>query len=296
MKELIGPRRANAPLRADITLGETATTIRLLEKGVAVLNGPWTIHLSFDDSLIDGRGNWKNVCRFADRDAHHREYERRLAGGMRHQRQVTICPRDGVALLADTVLARRRGRWQIEIAVEFSPNVRLAPMMETCELRFAVEHLRGLLIPLAFPEWRQDRRVEGSITISEQRVTFALNVVGQAVFFPLFFAFWARDTVHGTPQNDGQFTSEFPPYTWRHLTVSECLNRVANDQAVGFRVQIGDRQWVLYRSLTPPANRAVLGKNLISESLLGRFKPDGTISPLVEVELDDDDDQGESSG
>jgi hypothetical protein len=60
---------------------------------------------------------------------------------------------------------------------------------------------------------------------------------------------------------------------------------------VGFRIQVEHRQWLLYRSLTRPANRAVLGHNLISESLFARFTARGRVIPLVEVELDE---QGDS--
>ena len=74
------------------------------------------------------------------------------------------------------------------------------------------------------------------------------------------------------------------PVTWRQLTIAEKLQRVAPDQAVGFRVQKGKKQWLIYRSLTERANRTLLGQNLCSDSLIASFRRDGTTETLVEIE------------
>jgi hypothetical protein len=49
-------------------------------------------------------------------------------------------------------------------------------------------------------------------------------------------------------------------------------------------VQIGRLQWLVYRSLAQPAVRTVLGKNLLSEFLVGRFLSDGKVDTLLEIE------------
>ena len=54
--------------------------------------------------------------------------------------------------------------------------------------------------------------------------------------------------------------------------------------AAGFRVQVSGRQWLGYRSLCPRANRTLLGHNLSTEMLVGRFTKDGLVEPLVEIE------------
>ena len=50
------------------------------------------------------------------------------------------------------------------------------------------------------------------------------------------------------------------------------LQVVPRDVAVGFRAQSGDDQWLVYRSLGPAGNRAVLGQNISSEFYAGRFQ------------------------
>ena len=72
--------------------------------------------------------------------------------------------------------------------------------------------------------------------------------------------------------------------TWRQLTVAEQRQNQPRDVAAGYRVQFGSRQWLIYRSLTPPANRTVLGMNLSTDFFLGRFGRDGETNTIVEVE------------
>ena len=73
-------------------------------------------------------------------------------------------------------------------------------------------------------------------------------------------------------------------FTWRQLAVAEERQNVPLDVAVGYRVQFGKEQWLIYRSLTPARNRTVMGHNLATEFLIGRFGRDGSVTPLIEVE------------
>ena len=54
--------------------------------------------------------------------------------------------------------------------------------------------------------------------------------------------------------------------------------------AVGYRVAVAKRQWLIYRSLAAKANRTLLGHNLSSELLVARFAPDGEVETLVEID------------
>lgn len=285
---VIGSRRKAAPFRAELSLGPEEFLCRLWASGRLLLDGRWSAQVSFDGISPAANSRWEQVCEFADREAYHREYERRCSRRIRHQRQITLCPRDGIAVLADTFLGPRSGRWGVEISLRFAEEVHLSSAGETYELRLATDSWQGVAIPLSFPEWRQIPTV-GSLRVAGRELNIRYEIQGRGCYLPLFLAIWPTSPDQLSEPSEGPSSDRYPPLTWRHLTVSECLRKVADDEAVGYRIQIGDRQWVLYRSLTPPANRAVLGKNLISESLLGRFKSDGTIWPLVEVELEEDD-------
>jgi len=72
--------------------------------------------------------------------------------------------------------------------------------------------------------------------------------------------------------------------TWRHLTVGQQRQIAPDDVAVGYRVQVGKSQWLVYRSLAPAAIRTVLGQNVMHEFLVGRFHADGHVETLLEIE------------
>ena len=77
------------------------------------------------------------------------------------------------------------------------------------------------------------------------------------------------------------------PRTWRQLTISEMLQVVPRDLAVGFRAQSGGDQWLVYRSLGPAGNRAVLGQNISCEFYAGRFREeDGLVTEWIEIEAE----------
>ncbi|MGB9687859.1 hypothetical protein [Thermogutta sp.] len=265
---------------------EMAYTVNLA--GESIIAGEWNSSVEVDGEIPTPTSPWKEVCQFADREAHHREFERRLTPGIRQQRQITVCPIDGFVLFAETFLSTRQRTWMYSLSFAVSPAIQPRAAAETHEILVDGTGVKGLLLPLAFPEWKQGFN-QGSIMIIDNEIRVTYRVAARRFYFPVFLTLWRVDHQAATAKDALNRTDTFPELTWRHLTVSECLRKVSSDEAVGYRIQIGDRQWVLYRSLTPPANRAVLGKNLISESLLGRFKPNGTVAPLVEVELDDED-------
>jgi len=74
------------------------------------------------------------------------------------------------------------------------------------------------------------------------------------------------------------------PRTWRRLTVAECRAIQGPGIAVGYRVQVGRQQWLIYRSLARTANRSVLGQNLSQEFVAARFDTHGRIEALIEIE------------
>jgi hypothetical protein len=74
------------------------------------------------------------------------------------------------------------------------------------------------------------------------------------------------------------------PFTWRRLTVAEDLAMQPADVAVGYRMQIGGEQWLVYRTLADAAPRTLLGQHLSSDFYFGRFDTEGEVEDLVEVE------------
>jgi hypothetical protein len=128
----------------------------------------------------------------------------------------------------------------------------------------------ALVLPLALPEWRHDRRY-GTLVGEQGGLILRHAGEGCGLVAPLFFDLDRRRRHRAA--------------TWRQLTVAEDLKVVPRDVAVGYRVQVGRQQWLIYRSLRPPgASRTVLGQNLSSEFLAARFRPDGDVESLLEIE------------
>ncbi len=292
MKETLGPKTSRRSLRAEVSVdGQDWQSAIMLAKYPIIT--AWMTTLKSGDRQLTPTSPWREVCRFDDRQVSHREYERRLSGGIRHQRQVTLCPRDDLFLVAETFLASRVTTWEYELRLGLSPGAAVRSLPETYELALAVGDYAGAVLPLVFPEWKS-LTPQGDLVFEKNQIVARYATTGRAFFFPLCFIFWKDARAVGdSPSARVSANGQTPPLTWRQLTVSECLRKVSADEAVGFRFQVEKRQWLLYRSLTRPANRALLGHNLISEFLLARFTPKGQVIPLIEVELDE---ESESNG
>jgi hypothetical protein len=124
-------------------------------------------------------------------------------------------------------------------------------------------------MPLGLPEWRGATR-NGALRMCEEGLELEHRTEAPAAFAPLIFDLEPRRLNK--------------PVTWRQLTVAEELAIQPPHVASAYRAQFGKKQWLIYRSLAPPANRTVLGHNLCSEFLCGRFDRDGDVRGLVEIE------------
>ena len=140
---------------------------------------------------------------------------------------------------------------------------------ETREVFLSGQRRRARVLPLALNEWKSDAR-GGFFGCEKDGLELHLAGQGRSLYAPLFFDL-----------NPRRFNRQL---TWRRLTVAEDLKIQPRDRAVGYRVQIGHEQWVIYRSLTGKASRTLLGINIFNEFALGRFDRSGEMEPMLEVE------------
>src|SRR5690606_38240506 len=151
------------------------------------------------------------------------------------------------------------GRNDYRCQLPIQLGVALHPAEETRDVDLIGKQAAATLLPVGQSEWESDPRL-GEVE-TEEGIT--IEAFGEAcgLHVPLFFDL---DTSHRDA-----------PRTWRHLTVAEKLEYLPRDKAVAFRVQVGKRNWIFYRSLTVKANRTFLGVNLISETLIARLSCEG---------------------
>ncbi|GAB6166889.1 hypothetical protein JCM19992_28890 [Thermostilla marina] len=267
---------SGSPIRASWVFPGSRTEFELTIDDRIFFQGPWHIELSKDGAPVLPEGEWEEVCRFAEDGLEYQELELACTEATHIQRHIAVDLRDGVFLLADAVLSSEEGDWDYRsslcLADAKRPAVRASKKHRELFLRRGDGEL--VILPLALNEWRiesNDIPIQGACDVRDRQLVLHQRARGKRMFAPIFGA-WKHGSWRGVS------------LTWRTLTVAERLSALPADRAVGYRVQLGDRQWLLYRSLDAPANRTVLGHNLVSETLFARFHRDGGVEERLEVE------------
>jgi hypothetical protein len=251
------------PLQAELCVG-----------GHKILSGSWTMQTTCDGQSVGPIGGWQELCWQSDKKCDFLELGIELAEGLQLERQMVLSKRDHVLLVADIVSAKDRGPHKLRhsLSLPLARRVAWLPETETRDGVLMAKKQRTAVLPLGLYEWRCDPR--GGTLIGESgRLTLTEATDGRALYCGLLL--------------DLDPARSRKPRTWRQLTVSELLEIVSRDLAVGFRAQSGADQWLVYRSLGPAANRAVLGQNISSEFYAGRFREDdGLVTEWIEIEAE----------
>jgi hypothetical protein len=234
-----------------------------------LLGGTWSQELRIDGKLLPQPREWEEVCWHHDEAAVYLELEAAVNDPWRIQRHILLARNERFALLADAVLGESSAKIEYVSRWSFADGVSFAAEAETHEGFLTAKNKRWLALPLALPEWRIDRP-RGSLKLSDGGLELRSAAQGTALFHPLFIPL-----LEVRPKLD---------YTWRQLTVAEQLAIQPPDAAAAYRVQLGDRQWGVYRALARRGNRTFLGKNTVSEFFVGAFNPGGDWDAIMEVE------------
>jgi hypothetical protein len=256
--------------------------LELVSCGRVAACGAWRFEITQQGQQLQPVSNWEASCWYSDEDVDYLELEIKLTTGVTLQRQIVLAREDRFLYLADALMSPQRGNLEYRSVLPLAPHV---------EFRGAKESREGFLLfgrggeaegkssprakplaqvmPLAMPEWRAGPH-PGELTATAEGLELRQSTVAQRLLAPLFIDL-----------DRGRFRRRM---TWRQLTVAESLAIVPAERAVGYRVGIGDRQWIIYRSLAAAANRTLLGHNLATESLIARFGKDGEIASIVEIE------------
>lgn len=243
-------------------------TLEIAAGAETLLSGTWTGTLHVDGQALAVQSPWREVCQVSDKDVDYLELELQLERGFKIQRQLCLGRKERFVYLGDSVLGYDSGRLNYEQQLPLASGITAQQDAEMREVMLTGQKPRARVLPLALPEWRSEQR-QGELRVGESSLTLTTQVVGRNLCSPLW--------IDLDPKRHGK------PLTWRALTVAE--NRVIcpADVARGWRVQIAERQWLVYRALGNRGNRTILGHNLISEFLLAQFK-DGETTNLVEIE------------
>ncbi|MGI9472092.1 MAG: hypothetical protein ACR2NZ_11195 [Rubripirellula sp.] len=244
-----------------------------------VLDGRPQMRIDLDKFEQQPAGDWEEVCEYTDDDVHYLELEQLWSGGIKVQRQLLQVRDDRSLLIADAVLPQD-GVDLTDVPIDYAcsfpldEGIEFVPESETSEAFLSDGKRRGLVLPLAASEWRVGRTNSSISATSDDHLQLTSRGHG-ALFTPIWFDFQQRRFDRNR--------------TWRELTIGDQLRLVDRHEAVGYRIQIGSEQWMLYRSLAEERRcRTVLGKHLIADFFCSRFDPgDGSHDELLTVDDSD---------
>lgn len=242
-----------------------------------VVAGEWGWSAEADGVPLIPVGPWTQCCFESDRDATFLEVVAPLPGGLQAERQIVLLPGEKVLVLTDSLTdagARlpadaRPGRIVLRGHLPLA-GAGAAREAETREIRLTVgDRQTWRVLPLPLPEWRA-APAAGAFDEDVDVLRLRGEGEGGRLTMPLWFDL-DSDRAH-------------LPLTWRPLSVADQRQNVRRHEAVGFRVQVGLEQWLLYRALDVPRNRTLLGCNVACEFLVGRLRRSGEVSRTLEIE------------
>ena len=266
-------------VRVLVEYRDAVPTLEIAVDDRLLVDGPWEWAVSAGGRPLEVEGAWSVSCWETDRKATFLELTAPLGGGLQFERQVVVLPADRIVLLADAVTIRPRLDGHMNGAapadpLEYEGSIALAasletePAAETREVIVFDTAKRCMVLPLALPEWR----VAGHGGLAPQ--ADGRLVLTQRGHRRLSAPLW----LDLDPARVGG------PLTWRQLTVADTRQNLPPHQAVGFRVQAGLEQWLVYRALDVARNRTLLGCNVSCEFLLGRLKRSGEVARTLEIQ------------
>ncbi len=243
----------------------------LAKNGSPVLTGEWTVQVEVEQQAQLQLDEWGEVCWFSDDDVDYIELEARFGQFARVQRQALFFRQDRMLMLADALLCEQAGQWSLSSRIPLAGDASFQPAEKTTEgVIMTANGTRCLTLPLHLPEWRR-QAIGGSLTADGETLVSSSHGSGERLYAVTLISLTGAHAKK--------------PVTWRNLTVGEDLRIVRADEAQAFRIQIGKKQWVIYRSLARPTRRTALGMHTLSEFLAGRFDAvDGDFDPLLVVE------------
>ena len=262
-------RPSAAPTKLTVAFPGRSLHLELCRGNRTLLAGTWEMDIALDGEAAMPISDYEESCWVADKDVNYLELEIQLSGGLRLERHLVFAREEQFIFLADAVFGPRAGKLEYR---------GLLPLAEGMEFQADRQHNEGAILgkkrlatvlPPAISEWRTPGSPD-HLRMQDGKLELSQTAVVRNLFAPLFIDLKSR-----------RFNK---PLTWRQLTVAESLVIQPPENAVGYRVMIGKEQWLIYRSLSPRANRTLLGHNLSSEFLLARFLKGGEVQSLIEVE------------
>jgi hypothetical protein len=244
-------------------------TIELAARGTLLLSGDWRIDVRIDGRETALAGPWSCSCWSSDDDGDYLELQTRASADVRVERQLLLTREDDLLFLADAVIGPAGARIECSSRLPLVREVDVATEIRTRSCRLAARSFRARAFPLALP---CDRVMGSAGQFSASPGQMELRQVGVGNLYAPLVIDWSAARRRAAA-------------AWTPLTVALNGRALASSAASAYRLQIGDAQWLVYRSLSPICEpRSVLGLHTMHETVIGRFDQKGNVEPLVLVE------------
>jgi hypothetical protein len=258
----------------------TNSPFGLFVNDVPVISGDWQCKIHYNGKQIRQISNWKESCTQNKNENENEceliEIESELEGGFKLKRFCLLDVANQIFIAGDLVLGESviGNDCNVELQYEstfiysdkLQPNTsiknnsRNITFKPCSKLRSVQKPASFRVVPLALSMLKSLKARSGKISLCQ-------NCNNSSMLIPLFFDF--------------KLSRLSKTIIQRELTVGENLEKVNPNKAAGYRIQIDKDQFMFYRSLTPPANRTLLGHNLIDEICYAKFNPKLGVNPLL---------------
>lgn len=263
---------------AVISWGGAMPRLEVLSRKLPMLSGDWAFRGQWNGKELRPVSECTQLFWHTTELADYLELELELSANFTLQRQILLAKEENFLLFADAL--SRDGFTGSSVSrgkLCWTTRFPLMPGLSVEENKPALEHFvsfpnggAGTFLPLSLPEWREELSQGTGLEVRENGFCVTSASDHSALYLPVFLDLDAKRIPLAR--------------TWRRLCVGEKLQNIPPYRAAGFRVQTGESQWLIFRSLAESCNRSVLGHNLNSETFVGKFLEDGNCETILEVE------------
>lgn len=254
-----------------LTVGfDNKKVVAELSCGGVLFSGEMNSEILFQSKPIKPLSEWEVVCWHSDQDGDFLELECQLPDGAKWQKHFLLARNDLFLLTGDAFLNIGGKQLDYQMSWPLSPETRFGLAAETNE-QFLIRKAKsvGSIIPISMPEWKVERSTS-NVSLNSDGLTVQIESAGDHAYCPIFMDL--------DPKRCRK------PLTWRRLTVAQNLEILGDDVACGYRIHVGDQQWLVYRSLAEKACRTVMGQNLSIEFYVGALESDGTCAEIISID------------
>ncbi len=252
-----------------LTFDRGTLTMELSNAGQVLWSGDTTPQVRIAGKEHKVQSDWIEICTFSDEDVDYLELEADYGHQWRVQRQMLLARTGTFFFMADAVLGPRSEQIEYDLTLSLADEVTFERDEPTWDGLLGADRPLATVLPLALPEW-QKISGRGRLATDGQTLRLSQAAAARRLYAPVFFDLSPKRLLEKR--------------TWRPLTVAEQLEIQPPDVAVGYRVQSGRSQWMIYRALADRANRSLLGQNIFHEFVFAKFDTDGLVQELIEIE------------